>query len=100
MRRRKHTPLSNYLNENGITAPALAAELKVSRAAVYAWASGAGRPTLRHAIELVKIANGKLTLQDLLADPVQEGDDGFLHVVLMQPVIRRSEEVKNDHDPA
>ena len=80
MRRLKHTPLSDWMLRRGIAAPALAADLKVSRAAVYAWASGSGRPTLRHAVELVKLAGGELTLADLIAEPTQ-GD-------------------QNDHNPA
>ena len=73
MRRRKHTPLSDWLLRNGVTAPALAADLGVSRAAVYAWAAGANRPTLLHAQSIVRLTNGELTVHDLLAEPTVEG---------------------------
>lgn len=51
--------LKEFIKQVG--APTIAKELKVTRQAVFQWASGETVPTLENALKLIKLSKGKLT---------------------------------------
>lgn len=75
MHRQYHTPLSRWMRDSGTTAPAVAEQLRVTRSAVYRWASGKGTPSALHLADLVALTGGRLSVADLARPEVQHDHD-------------------------
>lgn len=74
MHRKYHTPLSAWMTETGMTAPALAERLGVTRTAVYRWACGRGVPSSLHLADLLALAGNRLSVTDLTRPEVSRAD--------------------------